>query len=104
MAPFPSCLPNAKKNERQGLSECGHNISGLVGRVRYNFLFLQPSLHDSLIIHGGGLQVGEKAVRLLRRDGGMSGFQEVLASKADSELIFQFFAQGDFYGNLNTPS
>lgn len=28
--------PKAKKNERQGLSELGHNISGLVGWVKYN--------------------------------------------------------------------
>lgn len=75
-----------------------------MGRVKYNFLFLQPSLHGSLIILGGGSQVGGKAVSLLRRDGRMSEFQEILASKADSELFFQFFAQGDFYGNLNTPS
>ena len=30
------CLLKAKKNERQELSELGHNISGLVGRAKYN--------------------------------------------------------------------
>ena len=33
--PLP-CLLKAKINESQELSELGHNISGLVGRVKYN--------------------------------------------------------------------
>lgn len=32
----PPCLLRAKKNERPGLSELGHNIEGLVGRGKYN--------------------------------------------------------------------
>lgn len=46
-------------------------------------------------------------MRFLRTDGRMSGFQEVLASKADSELFFQFFCTRRFlwkfeHSQLNT--
>lgn len=50
---FPLCFPKAKMNERQGLFEQRHDISGLVGCVEYNqpVLLTQPSPHHSLIIY-----------------------------------------------------